>query len=595
MHKLRVRGIILNLSIYFFVGLFLAVVSSSHQSSPLDRLATEQNDQYHENLFIRPLVDGKLFTQFQFRTIYRRDIKSLRWENKIQIFPLSIAELISASDANALHFSLTRGNWNYKNWGYASYISPPGSQIRVDFSNLNKVPGKSWAKLINLLSGKFCASLQSASEMMISSSKLFFADDPLSDNFNSSKQTYYANLPEETLCTENLTPWKKLLPCYSNSGLASLLNPKYILHSSFSSLSIDIEPQKCLDMSGRIVVGCEQVQSTQVVTIVFNPLNLYEGKQTWSIAKIFGNSIKKLCPLASSSLIHVDMTDLDDKKKIYPQSFHELKLDLHTSDSQVSKRNYAVFDLLSDTSSSKLNKSSFNLGVKQNQLFKYTPSSIRPSFPVYLQTHIAGFGASYGTIVAKLTNNANETVTLTYIDTLPYFMRVYLHTLKIMTAKGNYVDPKRINFVPSRDNNPTLIEVTLQVPPNEELKLSYDFERVFLKWTDYKPGANKGVLIGSSSAKISHCCQCLNHLTMPTNSIRSNTTSIKCSSADEDDAFKVFSRPLLLIQPTPDFSMPYNVICLFCSVLVAGFGPIYNLTTKKPKLRVEKKASSPSN
>ena len=32
--------------------------------------------------------------------------------------------------------------------------------------------------------------------------------------------------------------------------------------------------------------------------------------------------------------------------------------------------------------------------------------------------------------------------------------------------------------------------------------------------------------------------------------------------------------------PTPDFSMPYNVICLACTVAALAFGPIHNITTK---------------
>merc|ERR1712198_25042 len=31
---------------------------------------------------------------------------------------------------------------------------------------------------------------------------------------------------------------------------------------------------------------------------------------------------------------------------------------------------------------------------------------------------------------------------------------------------------------------------------------------------------------------------------------------------------------------TPDFSMPYNVICLACTVVAMGFGPLVNITTK---------------
>ena len=36
-------------------------------------------------------------------------------------------------------------------------------------------------------------------------------------------QKQYAALPRESVCTENLTPWLKLLPCRDAAGLASLL------------------------------------------------------------------------------------------------------------------------------------------------------------------------------------------------------------------------------------------------------------------------------------------------------------------------------------------------------------------------------------
>ena len=32
--------------------------------------------------------------------------------------------------------------------------------------------------------------------------------------------------------------------------------------------------------------------------------------------------------------------------------------------------------------------------------------------------------------------------------------------------------------------------------------------------------------------------------------------------------------------PTPDFSMPFNVICLGCTAVALAFGGLHNLTTK---------------
>ena len=33
--------------------------------------------------------------------------------------------------------------------------------------------------------------------------------------------------------------------------------------------------------------------------------------------------------------------------------------------------------------------------------------------------------------------------------------------------------------------------------------------------------------------------------------------------------------------PTPDFSMPFNVICLGCTAVALAFGGLHNLTTKE--------------
>lgn len=45
--------------------------------------------------------------------------------------------------------------------------------------------------------------------------------------------------------------------------------------------------------------------------------------------------------------------------------------------------------------------------------------------------------------------------------------------------------------------------------------------------------------------------------------------------------FRIYGEALLVNLPTPDFSMPYNVICLVCTVVALAFGPIHNLTTRR--------------
>jgi len=57
------------------------------------------------------------------------------------------------------------------------------------------------------------------------------------------------------------------------------------------------------------------------------------------------------------------------------------------------------------------------------------------------------------------------------------------------------------------------------------------------------------------------------------------------SFEDNDDSSEYFVRlhteTLLVSLPTPDFSMPYNVICLACTVIAIAFGSIHNLTTRR--------------
>merc|ERR1719278_782395 len=43
---------------------------------------------------------------------------------------------------------------------------------------------------------------------------------------------------------------------------------------------------------------------------------------------------------------------------------------------------------------------------------------------------------------------------------------------------------------------------------------------------------------------------------------------------------QLYTESLLVNLPTPDFSMPYNVICLACTVVALAFGPLVNITTK---------------
>ncbi len=52
-------------------------------------------------------------------------------------------------------------------------------------------------------------------------------------------------------------------------------------------------------------------------------------------------------------------------------------------------------------------------------------------------------------------------------------------------------------------------------------------------------------------------------------------------SSSSDGFVRHYSESLLVNLPTPDFSMPFNVICLGCTAVALAFGGLHNLTTKE--------------
>ena len=74
-----------------------------------------------------------------------------------------------------------------------------------------------WAELVNALSGLFCTSLNFMDSKATVIPRWSFRPMGLASEYYSfdSRFMRYSALPKEIVCTENLTPWEKLLPCES--------------------------------------------------------------------------------------------------------------------------------------------------------------------------------------------------------------------------------------------------------------------------------------------------------------------------------------------------------------------------------------------
>lgn len=115
-----------------------------------------------------------------------------------------------------------------------------------------------WITLNNALSGLFCASLNFIDSTRTTRPVMAFK--PTGDHGNASLPNLHllhGSLPREVVCTENLTPFLKLLPCKGNAGISSLLEGHKLFDASWQSMAIDVRPV-CLNKGSECSVQMEQ-------------------------------------------------------------------------------------------------------------------------------------------------------------------------------------------------------------------------------------------------------------------------------------------------------------------------------------------------
>ena len=74
----------------------------------------------------------------------------------------------------------------------------------------------------------------------------------------------HGTLPREVVCTENLTPFLKLLPCKGKAGISMLLDGHKLFDASWQTMSIDIRPV--------CAIGCHEcyIEMEQTVDMVLD-------------------------------------------------------------------------------------------------------------------------------------------------------------------------------------------------------------------------------------------------------------------------------------------------------------------------------------
>lgn len=538
---------------------------------------------YFERLTLTPLPLGSLLASFDFRsneTLTDYEAQNFRY------FPRSLGQALRHADTQELHLRFTTGRWDPETWGARPWDGTKEGGTGVELwawidARSEAEAFEKWTTLTQSLSGLFCASLNFIDSTRTTKPALSFQASGTSQNPRQNLHLLHGVLPGEVVCTENLTPFLKLLPCKGKAGISSLLDGHKVFDASWQSMSIDVRP-KCssgfdecqveISQTIDVVLDIERskrprdnpiprpIPFEQLVCDDTKPYHSHDAcyprdmidEMSWSLKDIFGRTMAGTCPLTDDEGPDAKPVCLNVQHErmvlIGPSGF-EVKSDPGKPES----RCYALMPF-----------EEFDLELTQQTLttkFDLGHELLRA------ERTITGHGAAHGGMRTIFTNpSASEHVTFVYFESLPWFMRPYIHTLKAQITHSNSatdVDSQIITdmyYVPAIDRRRgTQLELVISVPPSSTVMLTYNFEKAILRYTEYPPDANRGFNVAPAVIRL------LNE---------TDNLGLK------KDVY-IRTTSLLLPLPTPDFSMPYNVIILTSTVMALAFGSIYNLLVRR--------------
>eukprot|EP00731_Ephydatia_muelleri_P022483 Em0015g66a len=515
-------------------------------------IVSNANQDHTEKLFIRQLPQGRTLAHFEFVTTW--DSHHLTFSQAANVrhyglFPKSLAEVMSHYGAQEVHLTLTQGMWRSRLWGYPPISAPLGAELWAWFLPGTNA-GHQWKGLVNAMSGLLCASLNfiesTATYQPLHSFKPWGA---IVGNVSSSRLRY-ASLPREAVCTENFTPWTKLLPCGTKAGLGSLLVPSVIYDTEYHSLGVHFTSE-CLNND------CSRlgVQLLQSLTVVFRP-----SLKKLTMKSLFSKALSSSCPLASESKLSVCITpDLLDLTTP-PSVWEEVEF------GGVVTR-WAVYDIANLTVGG--SKFEIDAHVRVSIGMPWAPS-------LFVHRFVTGGKREHRGIMTEMTNADKTSVDVLYLTMVPWFCRLFLHTLKVTPGSLLYQ-----HYIPAKDRvRPHTLELLVRIPPLSTITITTQFSPAYLKWTEHPSDAHHGFYINSAVATtvMTSCPNC----TIPSG----------LGTRHREVMVRLHTEPILVPLPTPDFSMPYNVLCFVCTVVAIGFGSIFNLTTRQlvPDIAANKKA-----
>ncbi|KAJ3340378.1 Subunit of the glycosylphosphatidylinositol transamidase complex-like protein [Gonapodya sp. JEL0774] len=297
------------------------------------------------------------------------------------------------------------------------------------------------------------------------------------------------------------------------------------------------------------------VEVDQSFTVILDPLRT-EGpparkeQRGWTVTTLFDRDIRTPCLVADSSTVRVTLPDLASASKLLSQP-----IDIQSSMESTAVE--AIYDAKSNSGE--------QLGARNDVRVPISNSSV----PVEVNRFLTGHGQEKGGVAIYFANrNAAAYAAVSALECYPWWLRVYVHTLK---AVVDGVATER-SCSPAIDRaRPSLLHLHLLVPPNSSILISFEFDKAHLRYTEHPPDASRGFDLGPSVAAVA--------MVYPSQTIILSDPVTTFRSIGHST--RVYTCPLLVALPTPDFSMPYNVVTMSCTLLAFLFGSVFNMLTRR--------------
>ncbi|KAL1826160.1 hypothetical protein ACET3Z_012938 [Daucus carota] len=564
----------------------------------------KNKEEFTEELLLKPLSDRKVLSQFHFRHTLPDELGSHH-----SLFPKAIFQLVQKFRLRELELSFTQGRWNYERWGGYDPLSrsnakPPGVELWAVFDVLQHEVDASWKNLTHTLSGLFCASIN-----FLESSTAYSA--PEWGSQQSSGKLRYGALPREAVCTENLTPWLKLLPCRDKAGLAALMDRPSIYRGYYHSQRLHLTSSEFGALGSTRGIVLDQtlslvLQPDKETGSTYSSSSVYQPD--WSMSTLFGREVGGKCVLAESSTVYVLLEGglVSTLKGSWRKEVDEV--DNLAIENSWSNPNFELSIppnkvIEEETTLHKNPSILYVYSVEDSEAFKPFDLEFRwkipvvwssPKAPLTASRFLTGSGNERGAIAISLqsskrkgfvpTVDVNEErcgLRVDIFQVVPWYVKVYYHTTQLYVDEqpqslGDFVEKMRVS--PSEDKvSPGVMEMILRLPcAVKSAALTIDFDKGFLHIDEYPPDANQGFDIPSAIVSFPDFQTRLDFLVG-----NSSKKSPMISKLQESRHIQSYTEVLLVPLTTPDFSMPYNVITITCTVFALYFGSLLNALRRR--------------